>query len=183
MSDRGGFGPPGHLVRRFAGSLWPGGPGVAGEAWARNWLAAPEVALWARMHGADRRHAVAVARRAATALGSADGSGLSRAVLAAALLHDVGKVESQTGVFARAAATIVALVAGRGRVAGWATCPGGWRRRAGLYVSHDRVGADMLSAAGSDPLVVVWAAEHHLPAKCRSVEPRVAGVLAAADDD
>lgn len=182
-ASRRGFGSPAHLARRFAGSLWPGGPGVAGEAWARNWLSEPEVALWSRMGGADRRHAVAVARRAAGSLGSPDGTAVGRAILAAGLLHDVGKVESRLGVLARTAATVVALVAGRDRVAAWAAFPPCWRRRAGLYVSHDRVGAEMLSAAGSDPFVVAWAAEHHLPAHGRSVEPRVAGVLAAADDD
>jgi hypothetical protein len=37
--------------------------------------------------------------------------------------------------------------------------------------------------AGSAPLTVAWAAEHHLPADEWSVEPAVAAALHAADDD
>jgi hypothetical protein len=58
-----------------------------------------------------------------------------------------------------------------------------WRRRVGLYFRHDRVGADLLSQAGSDPLTVAWAAEHHRPPERWSVDTRVAAALKLADDD
>ena len=38
---------------------------------------------------------------------------------------------------------------------------GGITRRVGLYLRHDELGADMLSLAGSDPLTVTWARQHH----------------------
>ena len=50
-------------------------------------------------------------------------------VVAAALLHDVGKIESGIGTWARAAVTIVAMVIGRGRVAAWSPTPERPRRR------------------------------------------------------
>jgi hypothetical protein len=78
----------GHLVRRFAGSLRPGGPGREAEAWVRSVLSDAEHALWRRMSGPDRRHAHAVARRVAAALGD----DATPPVLAAALLHDVGRI-------------------------------------------------------------------------------------------
>jgi hypothetical protein len=58
-----------------------------------------------------------------------------------------------------------------------------WRRRIGLYLSHDRVGAHLLEDAGSDPFTVAWAAEHHRPPERWSVDARVGAALKVADDD
>jgi hypothetical protein len=177
------FGSVSHLARRFAGSLWPGGPGPAGEAWARRWLNPGEVGVWGRLPGPDRRHAVAVAHRVAAAFGDADGAGVPGSVLAAALLHDAGKVESGLGTFPRVAVTLLAGGLGRARVAGWAERPRGWSKRAGQYVRHDAIGRSLLEAAGSDPLTSTWAGEHHLPPDRWTVDRNVADVLKAADDD
>jgi hypothetical protein len=171
-----------HLTRRFAGSLWPGGPGVAEEAWARRWLRPAEVEIWKAMTGPDRRHGVAVARRVAVVLGNADGAGIPTNALAAALLHDAGKSRSRLGVLGRSAATLAAAGAGRRRVATWRDA-GGWRAEAGRYAAHDEIGGEMLAAAGSDPVVVAWAREHHRPPADWSLDPGLAGVLKAADDD
>ena len=54
---------PSHLVRRFLGSLRPGGPASAEREWAESQLLAGELELWRRLPGPDRRHSVAVARR------------------------------------------------------------------------------------------------------------------------
>ncbi|MDQ3757018.1 MAG: phosphohydrolase, partial [Actinomycetota bacterium] len=81
--------PVRHLVRRFLGMLVPGGPSLEGEAFAVAVLSEAELALWRRMSGPDRRHAVGVAKRVEAALGAQ----ATPPVLAAALLHDVGKVE------------------------------------------------------------------------------------------
>ena len=177
-----------HLGGRLVGSLWPGGPGAADERWARSWLLAGEVGLWARLSGPDRRHAVGVAREVGRQLG-VDAGGARRPVMAAALLHDVGKLDAGIGTWSRVAATAVAVILGRERVAGWAAPAvgpgrrGAWRARAGRYVTHDRRGAALLAAAGSNPFTVAWAAEHHLPAARRSIDPAVGAVLEAADGD
>ena len=162
----------GHLVRRFLGSLRPGGPPPADEAWARDALLAGERLLWDRMSGPDRRHAVAVARRAEAALGPR----ATRPVVAAALLHDVGKVESGLGTTARVGATLLTAVGSRSRLA---RRPG----RLGRYVRHDVLGAELLAAAGSDPLTRAWAREHHLLPERWTVDPEVGAALKAADDD
>ena len=70
-----------HLFRRFAGSLWPGGPSELDRRWAVENLLPAEEDLWVRLPAVDRRHAVAVARGAVTRLGEAE-----RPVVAAALL-------------------------------------------------------------------------------------------------
>ena len=121
------------------------------------------------MSGPDRRHAAGVARDVVAALGPDAG----RPVVAAALLHDVGKVEAGLGTFARVPATILGLLGGRTR----------WRGRLGTYLRHDQVGAELLRAASSDHLTVAWAAEHHLPPDRWTVPAHLARVLKAADGD
>ncbi len=149
----------GHLARRFFGSLRPGGPPPDDEAWARAQLLPGEIELWARMPGADRRHAVGVARQV----------GEDRPERAAALLHDVGKIDSGYGTFGRVVATLVGRTRARGRMA--------------RYYDHPRIGAAWLEKAGSDPLTVAWTREHHLP-EARWTVPLDAGRrLKAADDD
>ena len=75
-----------HLARRFFGSLRPGGPSSEDTGWAERHLLPGEVELWRRLSNPDRRHLVGVARGAVERLGDPD-----RPVVAAALLHDVGK--------------------------------------------------------------------------------------------
>jgi hypothetical protein len=172
-----------HLAGRLVGSLWPAGPGAAGERWARSWLLPGESRLWESLPGPDRRHALGVARAVDHHLGDAPGHSARRPIMAAALLHDVGKVEAGMGTWWRVAATVMAVTLGRPRVEAWAGPGRGWRARAGRYVTHDRRGATLLAAAGSDPLTVAWAGEHHLPAARRTVDPAIGAVLAAADGD
>jgi len=167
-----------HLVRRFVGSLWPLGPSAGAEAWVRSLLNDGEHGLWRRMPRADRRHAVAVTRRVERALGDE----ATKPVLAAALLHDVGKVASGLGTFGRAAATLVGLGGGRAMADDWQKERGATRRVA-LYLRHPELGADMLTLAGSDPLTVAWTREHHLPAEEWTVPTDIARALKAADDD
>jgi hypothetical protein len=59
----------------------------------------------------------------------------------------------------------------------------GFARRVGLYLHHDRLGGDLLEMAGSDPLTVAWAREHHLPSDACTVPQPLADALRAADDD
>jgi hypothetical protein len=168
----------GHLVRRFFGSLRPGGPRPVDDAWAVGRMTPGEAGLWRRMSAADRRHAVVVARRVDITLGPA----ATRPVLAAALLHDVGKVESGFGPVRRAAATVAGMVGGH-------DAAGRWRGRRGLvgrvgrYLCHDEVGAGLLAGAGSDALTIAWAREHHLSPERWTVDAEVGAALKAADDD
>jgi hypothetical protein len=188
----GGFGSFGHLALRFAGSLSPAAPSVAGEAWAQRWLSAGERDLWARQSNPDRRHAIEVAHTVAALLGDRDGAGVPTEVIAAALLHDVGKIESGLGTFGRVAATVAAMIRGRAAVAAWASNdaepPDGpssprWRRRAGRYVTHDQRGGLLLAQAGSAPFVVTWAREHHQPEDTWTLDPTLTAALKVADGD
>jgi len=184
MSPSGGFGSWGHLAGRFFGALSPAGPARADEAWALEHLVEGEQGLWHRMSGPDRRHAVGVAKATMASLGAATAT---RPVVAAALLHDVGKIEPAIGTFGRVAVTLASVGFGRRRVLAWsarhADRPRSWRARAGQYLTHDELGAKLLEAAGSDPLTVTWAREHHMPPGRWSLPHDVAGALKAADGD
>ena len=160
-----------HLARRFVGALDQRGPDGPGEQWVASVLRPGERELWAAMSGPDRRHALDVARRVVGLLGPA----ATRAVLAAALLHDVGKIESGLGTMGRVPATLAAMVAPR-RLAGG-------EGRLARYVRHDVIGASLLADAGArwcsaahDTVRASAPAEWTLPAE-------VARALKAADDD
>ena len=124
---------PAHLVRRFVGSLSRRPPSAADEGWARGWLADGELALWQQMAVADRRHAVLVARRFVDRRPAA-----TRAEMAGALLHDIGKIDAGLGTLARVVATVVGPRTDR------------FRR----YHDHEHIGAELLEAADSDPVTV-----------------------------
>jgi hypothetical protein len=166
-----------HLVRRFFGSLRPGGPSASDDAWALARMTPGEAALWRRMSGSDRRHAVGVARRVDMALGPA----ASRPVLAAALLHDVGKIDSGFGPVRRVATTVAGMAWGHDAARRW-RAHGGMVGRVGRYLCHDEIGAELLRDIDSDPVTVAWAREHHLPPEWWTVAPEVGMALKAADD-
>jgi hypothetical protein len=122
-----------HLAKRFAGSLSGREPDADGIAWAAEVLSAGERVLWSTMSVADRRHSLLVARRFVAELPDAP-----RDAVAAALLHDVGKVECGLGTWGRVAATMV----------------GPHGRRFRQYHAHEQIGAAMAAAAGAAPATV-----------------------------
>lgn len=168
-----------HLVKRFGGSLDPTPPSVDDERWAVGHLNEGERVLWSRQSNPDRRHGIAVAR----AVGAELGERATDPVMAAALLHDSGKVVSGFGTFARVAATLFWAVADHGRAEAWADDGSGVRRRLGQYRRHPEIGAELLARAGSDPLTSAWAREHHRPPERWTVDPAIGAVLKSCDDD
>ncbi len=121
----------GHLARRFVTSLSRREPSADEASWAESHLLESELVLWRRMSAADRRHAITVARRFESL-----GGPWSRDEVAGALLHDIGKLDSCLGTVTRVVATIVG------------PRPARFRR----YHDHERIGAEMLTAAGSSEL-------------------------------
>lgn len=139
-----------------------------------------EKELWVTMSRRDRRHSAGVARKVQALLGD----GASRPVIAAALLHDVGKVDADLGAYGRVVATLSGIFVRHDEevIRAW-TRTRGFTRRVGLYLQHPKWGGDMLAIAGSDPLTEAWAREHHLPPEEWSVPEEIGFALKAADDD
>jgi len=129
---------PHHLAARFFTSLSSAPPDPAEDAWAVSQLLPGEQALWRRMSNPDRRHSAKVARRFVTARPTA-----TRAEIAGALLHDVGKLECGLGTWGRVAATLV----------------GPRTENFRRYHDHERIGALVAEEAGSDPATVELIAE------------------------
>ena len=124
---------PHHLAVRFFTSLSRRPPDVADEVWAEDHLLPGEVALWRQMTNQDRRHSAKVARRFVAARPDA-----SRAEIAGALLHDVGKIECGLGTWGRVVASVVGRRTERFRI----------------YHDHEHIGSVLAHAAGSDPATV-----------------------------
>lgn len=124
---------PHHLAVRFFRSLSSRPPEPEHELWAESALLDGEIELWRQMSNQDRRHSAKVARRFVAARPQA-----SRAEIAGALLHDVGKIECGLGTWGRVAASIVGRRTERFR----------------LYHDHEHIGSLLAEAAGSDPATV-----------------------------
>jgi hypothetical protein len=174
---------PAHLVRRFFGALRPGGPSAEDGAWVSGILDPGERDLWSRMAAQDRRHSVGVARRVDAALASTPEAG-DRRWLAAALLHDVGKLDAELGVFGRVGATLAGAAAGHERADNWSTRRG-MTRRVGLYLRHPELGATRIRRAGGHDEAARWAGAHHTRESWAALgfPPVVVDALVAADDD
>jgi hypothetical protein len=127
------LGHVGHLARRFFGSWSRQAPAPEDVAWAFVNLSDAELRLWSQMAVQDRRHSLEVARRFVSFAPSA-----AQPAIAGALLHDVGKQVAGLGTIRRVVATIIG--------------PRGARFRD--YHAHERLGAELLLAAGSDPATI-----------------------------
>jgi hypothetical protein len=157
------LGTLGHLVRRFFEVLSARRPRPDDQARVAGLLSPAEAALFWDQAPADQAHAVACLARVERARpGRTD---LARA----ALLHDVGKRHAGLGVAGRIVASLCALLG----------VPAQGRLR--TYLSHGALGARDLTEAGSDSLVIAFAAGHHGPTP-DGVDPGDWAVLIDADE-
>jgi hypothetical protein len=110
-----------HLVKRAVSSFSNANPEIS-TAFS-SFLLPDELKLWSAMPGRDQSHSIEVLKRFLVLYPEA-----TRAQGAAALLHDVGKVQSGLGWFGRIVATVV----------------GPRTKRFRLYHLHEKLGAEML---------------------------------------
>jgi len=166
-----------HLVKRFFGSLKQKSVNEEDLLWVQRILSQEEMHLWKEMPENDQCHSIEVARRAEMLLGKFEPE-----ILAAALLHDLGKTKSQAGVWTRVLATLLGLILPKEKKEKWVE-KSGIAGKIGQYLQHPAQGANLLRAAGSAPLVVAWAEEHHLPERAWTVNSEIGNILKAADND
>ena len=154
-------------------------PQPADLAWAQQLLGAGLYACFTRLQPSEQVHALAVARQVQAAGHD------QPEFLAAALLHDVGKVRYPLWVWERVAIVLVlrlapqrALVWGRGA----ARC---WRRPFVVAAKHAEWGAQIVREAGAAALVVRLVACHQdaAPPELNETERQLLAVLQAADND
>jgi len=155
---------PAHLVRRFFAHVGAHDLDGREREWVLGLIRPGEAELFWSQSTGDQRHAVDTARKVADLLPD------NRAAQRAALWHDVGKVESQLGAFARAFATVARSL----KVPRWQR----WRD----YDDHGPLGAARLETLGCEPLVVAFA-KHHPQGPPPEYDADVWQVLLSADDD
>jgi hypothetical protein len=172
-----------HLTRRFFGALRPGPPAAVDVAWVDTVLTPEERDVWRRLPAHDRRHSIAVARRVQVMLASTSDADDDR-WLAAALLHDVGKLDSGLGVFGRVGATLAGAAAGHDMADAWST-KRGITRRVGLYLRHAELGETRLQLVGARSEAAQWAGAHHDRDRWPTLDfpSHVVRALDEADDD
>jgi hypothetical protein len=153
-----------HLIRRFLQVVRARPLSPADQIEVTRLLYPREAPLFWSQPAVDQRHGLACARTLAdTAPGRRD-------LVAAALLHDLGKRGPGLGPIGRSLASALALarIPTRGRLA--------------AYLEHGPAGAAQLEAIGAEAIVVAYARHHHhqRPPEVSSVDW---GLLAAADLD
>jgi hypothetical protein len=125
------------------------------------WLPEGARELFDTMSVADQRHALRVCR-GLQERGCGDAE-----MLAAALLHDVGKAEGRVPFWTRPTIVIGKRLA-PGLLSRLTRYPvdesrKGWRRSLSYAWHHAEVGADLAAAAGLSPQAVLYIRTHHQP--------------------
>ncbi|MEW5989482.1 MAG: HD domain-containing protein [Chloroflexota bacterium] len=141
-------------------------------------LTPPEVALFERLAASDQWHSWRVMQTLQAA--GHDQPDL----LAAALLHDVGKTRWPLTLWDRTLIVLAQAIWPKW-VAVWGEPGGrGWRRPFVVKAQHPIWGAEMAAAAGSRPLTIALIRRHQdlRPAEPRSEADRLLGYLQWADD-
>lgn len=131
-----------HLARRFTGSLGRRRPD---PGFAARVLRPAELELWLRFDPADQRHSFIVAERLLARHPEAPD-----VEVAAALLHDVGKLDAGLGTMRRVGAALFAA-----------------DDRTRRHRDHERLGAALLRSVGSDARLVDIVAGVASPARSR----------------
>ncbi len=130
------------------------------------WLPSSALPLFQSMSRADQQHSLRVCR-GLLARGCSDND-----MLAAALLHDVGKAEGRVPFWTRPAIVIGRRIA-PGQLTRLAVCPlnagdagtgkAHWRHSLGYAWWHAEVGAELAEAAGLSERAVLYIRTHHQP--------------------
>ena len=122
-----------HLVSRFFGAVSNAKPLPEDLAEVESLLLCDEFDLWRTMPTMDQRHSIVVMHRFRDLRPSA-----SLPEIRSALLHDIGKIQSNLGIFGRVVAT---LVGRRGE-------------RFTAYHDHEKIGSEMLRNIDSDSVTI-----------------------------
>jgi len=121
--------------------------------WVRSVLSPNEMHLWTKSAREDQQHSLVVLKRLLNIMPDA-----GQAAQAAALLHDIGKIESDLGTFLRVVATVV----------------GPRTKRFAKYHDHEQIGLKMLEEADSSPEIIALVSGNG--------DPKLVAILALADD-
>ena len=167
-----------HLTKRFWFSLNPRKLSEENLDWVRSHLSENEFDYWKKFSTADKQHSFQVARQAASEIGEE-----GKEFLAAALLHDIGKLESGFTIFGRVFATLCCSLFPLRKMEKWAQKNKGIRRRLIDYAKHPELGAKLLKGIGSKEQTITWVLEHHSESEKWETPREIAEILSSSDND
>ena len=167
-----------HLNKRFWLSLKPKQLSDKDIHWVSSQLSQSEFTYWTKLPLADKSHSFQVAKQTQSLIGDRE-----KVFIAAALLHDIGKLESGFGTFGRVFATISCSIFSSTKIEKWKLKEEGLRRRLADYSNHPAIGADLLKGLDSEEQTITWVLEHHSE-KEKWTTPKIIGeALSSADND
>lgn len=145
---------------------------------AQDYLTPPLFALYRRMRRSERQHSLRVLHMLL------DSGETDPDLLAAALLHDVGKIRTYFFLPEKVLVVLVKAVS-PARYERWGSgSAGGWRRPFAVSLQHPAWGAEMVAAAGGSPLTIDLIRRHQdqLSGPPRCDTDRLLLALQAVDD-
>lgn len=155
-------GSPAHLIRRFFDVAGARPLTTSERAAVSNWLDDATAPIFFAQHHADQRHGYHAALTVVAA-GASEPD-----VIAAALLHDVGKRHARLGVLGRSLASVMIVLG----------LPLG--RRMTAYRDHGLLGARELGVLGAPSLAIDFAMHHHR-SRPPTIDPATWELLVRAD--
>jgi hypothetical protein len=169
------------LVRRFFSMSFYQTEAID-TSWVKMILRPNEFDLWMRQSSYDQRHTIKVARDVENRL-SRSAYASDSVWLATALLHDVGKVESDLEKWTRVVATTLGRMISVRTARRWATIEQSYRMRIGKYLIHGEIGAGMVRRAGGREAIALWSEVHqgYRSMKALPIPPIVLKALIASD--
>ncbi len=148
-------------------------------ALARQTLTPPQLALFQQLQASEQAHALQVFSQ--LRVKDKDQPDL----LAATLLHDVGKARHRLRIWERVV-IVLAKASSPARAQRWGGgLPRGWRRPFVIARQHPFWGAEMAAQAGASPLAQALIRRHQdpLPGEAKSLEDRLLQKLQAVDNE
>lgn len=172
---RGTISAAAYRVQQFLAAVTAGQLSTADWALVARYLTPAQLALFKCLPENDQQHALAVAR---TLL---DQGWKDTELIQAALLHDIGKMDSGLHLMYRVAIVLLRALWPAG-LRWLAASDRGWRRPFHIHQHHPEIGARLAAEAGASPRVVELILHHQSPA-CGGADARELAALQAADEN
>ena len=134
-------------------------PLAAEQTWVKSLLTREEFDLWSRLSPYDQSHSIRVAQGVHRRLAATQYAGDSR-WLSVAIMHDIGKLESNLALHERMLATLAGRIVKLSTAMRWASSARGLTRRVGRYLIHGALGSEMIRSAGGREETALWSSVH-----------------------
>jgi hypothetical protein len=147
------------LAKRLIDAFQPASLTTAEQTWVRSLLTQEEFGLWSKLSPYDQRHGVRVAQAVHRRLAATQYAGDSR-WLSVAIMHDIGKLESNLAMHERMLATLAGRTVSLSTASRWASSAHGLTRRVGKYLNHGALGSEMIRSVRGREEIALWSSVH-----------------------